>query len=180
MEREKKTQKIREPETPATAAEPAAAPVEAVPKLSKPLDEVLGRAERAYLAYMEAQKEVGQAYRENEVQAEGTLRQSEEDARNSSNGIIHQALSTRDEAVESARKEREEGTAQAERLTRMPWNRSRLISKRRRSRPAVPVMMPSRNPSRSMTWPRKKPGASIRPPSRERGAFTPRKPAKGN
>ena len=36
--------------------------------LMKPLDEVLGQAERAYAAYMDAQRQVSKIYKENEQQ----------------------------------------------------------------------------------------------------------------
>ncbi|GAH76275.1 unnamed protein product [marine sediment metagenome] len=52
------------------------------------LDEILGRSERAYAAYMEAQMEVAKAYRENELQAEKADIESEQKAKNACDEVI--------------------------------------------------------------------------------------------
>jgi hypothetical protein len=52
--------------------------VQAEESAIKPLDEVLGQAEKAYAAYMEAERQVARIYKENEQQVANAYRRTEQ------------------------------------------------------------------------------------------------------
>ena len=56
-------------------------PVEAEPK--SPLDEVMMQAEKAYAAYMDAERQVAKAYHENETQVAKAYKRAESQAQRS-------------------------------------------------------------------------------------------------
>ena len=79
----------------------------------KPLDEVMGQAEKAYAAYMEAERQVARIYKSNEVQVANAYRKAEEQANRACEEGVRQALEARDEAIEQASEVREEAERQA-------------------------------------------------------------------
>lgn len=82
------------------------------------LDEALGLAERAYVAYLEAQRLVANAYRANEQRIAQAYQKAERQAQNAYNESVRQALKARDEAVTQALKARDEAITQAEKAYR--------------------------------------------------------------
>lgn len=77
------------------------------------LSDILSRAERAYSAYVEAQKDVAKAYRESEFNADEVFKQKEYEARLSLTKAIDMARKARDQTIEQATKAREEATTKA-------------------------------------------------------------------
>ena len=73
---------------------------EAREKTATSLSDILLRAEKAYAAYVDAQKDVATAYRESELEAERAYRESEHQAKHARDVGIRHALKARDEAVE--------------------------------------------------------------------------------
>jgi len=85
----------------------------AAPSPVLPLDEIQQRASMAYTAYLEAQRQVEDAYKDQEQQTGRAYQQAKEQARKAYGESIAQALRTREEAEERARKVYEESAAQA-------------------------------------------------------------------
>ncbi len=65
---------------------------------TQPLDEFLGRAQKAYISYLEAQKEVWKAYHETEQQVESEYKEAEQKAKSACDEAIEQALILRSKA----------------------------------------------------------------------------------
>jgi tryptophan synthase beta subunit len=87
----------------------AETPAESAQVATSPLDEVLGQAQRAYSAYMDATREVSRIYRENEIQVgEAYLR------------VVQQANEACESAIKQANKNRE-----PEKLIREQWNKQK-------------------------------------------------------
>jgi hypothetical protein len=101
---------------------------------TKPLHDVLGQAEKAYAAYMDAEKQVSMIYRENESQLAAAYRKAEEQATLHCEENIRQAIKVRDEAEQKARatylqlKEQAEKTCE-ETIARVLVSRNETISK---------------------------------------------------
>ena len=67
-----------------------------------PLSDVLGKAQRAYSAYLEAQKEVAKAYKVNELQLERAYREAERHADEECQNTIAELLADREESEQQA------------------------------------------------------------------------------
>jgi hypothetical protein len=81
----------------------------------RPLDEVLGQAQKAYAAYMDATREVSRIYRENEIQVAEAYRRAEQQANEACEENIKQALKDREGAESRAQDAYREAMAEAER-----------------------------------------------------------------
>lgn len=79
----------------------------------EPLDEIRQRAVSAYTAYVEAERQVEKAYKEQELQAEQNYNESKQKARKICEESIAQTLRIRDEAEQRATKACEGSIAQA-------------------------------------------------------------------
>jgi len=66
----------------------------------RPLDKVLGQAEKAYKAYMEASKKVSNIYKENEYWLDEAYKEAERTENEAFDQSIAQASKTRDEALQ--------------------------------------------------------------------------------
>ena len=104
VDQKKKDEATPEPE----AVEPAEE------RPSSPLDEVMSQAERAYAAYMDAERQVAKAYHENEVQVAKAYKRAEQQAARNYASNVAQALKDRDEALAKAAKARDDVITQAE------------------------------------------------------------------
>ena len=67
-----------------------------------PLTELLGRAQSAYAAYMEAEKEVARAYKARERQVERSYKEAEQQANSACEAATEQALRVREKAEQQA------------------------------------------------------------------------------
>ncbi len=83
-----------------------------------PLSDVLGKAQKAYSAYLEAQKEVAKAYKVNELQLERSYREAQRIAEKACQDAINEALN-----------EREEDEHNAEELLRKTIDQARQMEK---------------------------------------------------
>jgi hypothetical protein len=79
----------------------------------EPLEEILGRAEKAYTAYIDAQKEVGRAYKRNEVQFDRSFAASGEKANASCTEAIQKAARDREMAEKAAEEAMRKAVEQA-------------------------------------------------------------------
>ena len=88
---------------------------EASEPVADPLAELLGRAERAYAAFLEAQREVARAYKGQEKQAEAAYRKAEQRANEACEAAMEQVLKARLQAEQGAeeayRRARDEAAA---------------------------------------------------------------------
>ena len=66
------------------------------------LDEVMTQAERAYAAYMDAERQVAKAYHENEMQVAKAYKRAESQAYRAFETTVTQALKDRDDAIDKA------------------------------------------------------------------------------
>lgn len=71
-------------------------------QIAGPLDEFLGRAQKAYLTYLEAQKDVWKAYHETEQKFEEDFREAEQKASNVRDETIEQCLISQAKAEQGA------------------------------------------------------------------------------
>lgn len=78
------------------------------------LDKILGQAQKAYAAYMDATREVSRIYRENEMQVAEAYRRTKQRANAAFEEDIKQALKARAEKEHDARKAYQEAREQAE------------------------------------------------------------------
>jgi len=98
---------IEQQQTKKTARKAEEQAGESIPVVSKtkttadPLDEVLSQSERAYNAYLEAQRKVAAAYKQRERQEEKTYKEVEQQANNACDAAIEKALRVREKAEES-------------------------------------------------------------------------------
>ncbi len=67
-----------------------------------PLSDVLGKAQRAYVAYLEAQKEVAKAYKVNEIQLEKAFREAERIADKACQEAIAELIADRQDSEQRA------------------------------------------------------------------------------
>ncbi len=79
----------------------------------RPLDDVLGRAERAYSAYMGAKKEVANVYRENELHEESIYKAREQQAKSARDENIRRIFIDYGGASEQSKKVYEEALRRA-------------------------------------------------------------------
>ena len=83
-----------------------------------PLDEILSQAEKAYTAYMEAERRVAQAYHENEIQVAKAYKQAEQQAQRTFDEAVGEAQRVREEAIAKALNARETALEMAEKAFR--------------------------------------------------------------
>lgn len=67
-----------------------------------PLDEFLGRTQKAYAAYLEAQRDVWRAFQETAERAEGSFEKEKEEASKTRDEVIGRALASRRQAGDEA------------------------------------------------------------------------------
>jgi len=89
----------------------------AEPQNSKPFDEFLGRAQKAYSAYLDAQKEIWVAYRETEQQTEETYIKAEAGAY----AVLNSTLETAAQTQKLAEKQAEDAYQAAKEQARMAY-----------------------------------------------------------
>ena len=94
-------------------------PVEEEPEVTaqvttNPLDEVLGQAQKAYSAYMDATREVSRIYRENEIQVGEAYMRAVQQATAICDSTIKQATKDRELAEKKARETYEKALEEAE------------------------------------------------------------------
>jgi len=71
-------------------------------QLKSPLGEILSQAEKAYMAYMEAERQVARAYHENEVQVAKAYKRAEQKAQRTYDEAVIDALRIREETATKA------------------------------------------------------------------------------
>jgi len=112
----------KQPQPPAAAKEPAKEvpqpPAEAKP--GKPYDEFLGRAQKAYSAYLDAQKDIWVAYRETEQKTDEDLTKIEANAF----ALLSKALSLAAQNQKTAEKQAEEIYLRAKEQSKAAYDQS--------------------------------------------------------
>ena len=98
--------------------------------LKSPLDEIVGYAERAYAAHIEAERQLARAYRDNEVQVAATHRGTEQQAQITCDNAAAAALKVWEEAIAKATKAYEKVVLEAkEALAKATQDAETLIRK---------------------------------------------------
>ncbi len=96
-------------QAPVVEKAPAAEPVG-----RNPLDEVMGQAQRAYSAYMDATREVSRIYRENEIQVGEAYMRVVQQANEACEATIREATRDREQAETKAREAYQRAMEEAE------------------------------------------------------------------
>ena len=81
---------------------------------ARPLDEFLGRAQKAYITYLEAQKDVWKAFNETQQRVEDDYRAIEQKANHVRDEAVEQYLIARNEAEQEAERAYKEALAQVQ------------------------------------------------------------------
>ena len=89
-------------------------------KVSKPYDEFLGRAQKAYSAYLDAQKDIWVAYRETEQQTEGDFIKAETAAYAALDASLNMSVQTQ----KATEKQAEEAYLRAKEQSKVAYEQS--------------------------------------------------------
>jgi hypothetical protein len=94
--------------------EMAETPSDVEERIESPLAEVMTQAEKAYVAYREAEQQVARAYHENEIRVGKAFKRAEEWSQNAYENAAAQALKMHEEALAEALRAREDVIQRAE------------------------------------------------------------------
>lgn len=83
-------------------------------EFTRPLDEFLGRAQKAYITYLEAQKDVWKAFNETQQRVEDDYRAIEQEANRERDEAVEHYLVIRSEAETEAERTYQEALAQVQ------------------------------------------------------------------